>query len=196
MLPCFNPRAHGRRDYWPMCRALPTTGFNPRAHGRRDSKGFAALRRVFCFNPRAHGRRDKHSLITALMPVSFNPRAHGRRDFIFPRDPATSKRFQSTRPREARPDDLSRDVRELLFQSTRPREARLQKSDQGQTQYLFQSTRPREARLCLKSRSWAFWCFNPRAHGRRDAIFRESRSRCTVSIHAPTGGATIVYNFV
>ena len=33
-------------------------------------------------------------------------------------------------------------------------------------------------------------CFNPRAHGGRDAFYVERNDEVSVSIHAPTGGAT------
>ncbi len=100
-----------------------------------------------------------------------------------------------------------------LFQSTRPRGARLFCSASVLMDILFQSTRPRGARR-RRCRSFRYCCrFNPRAHAGRDAPgsgpadahtrFQSTRPRgarpfavrhrstCSVSIHAPTRGATL-----
>ena len=100
-----------------------------------------------------------------------------------------------------------------MFQSTRPRGARLKKTVEIVFSGKFQSTRPRGARLFFKDKAAKSECFNPRAHGGRDAIasgvwmfvsrFQSTRPRGArlehevgtgrnheVSIHAPTGGAT------
>ncbi len=151
-------------------RSSPESCFNPRAHGGRDQRHRKLRRRRIRFNPRAHGGRDTSRLRKSRMTIaSFNPRAHGGRDSGTPRRQrprpvsihaptggATSRvevqdakelRFQSTRPRGARPDIVifgadrrgfnprahgGRDpcgqpsiAAALRFQSTRPRGARL-----------------------------------------------------------------------
>ena len=101
---------------------------------------------------------------------------------------------------------------DFLFQSTRPRGARPYPTIIRQFFYLFQSTRPRGARRVAVTRQWALRCFNPRAHVGRDPNwdkhivfehkFQSTRPRgarpimisevaqTSVSIHAPTWGAT------
>ena len=103
ILPCFNPRARGGRD-WPNQR----TGdrhprFNPRARGGRDASRLISPGRPCKFqSTRPRGARHERVRIQHLAtPVSIHAPAGG----------ATSKRganslqqpFQSTRPRGARP---------------------------------------------------------------------------------------------
>ena len=125
----------------------------------------------------------------------------------------TAARFQSTRPRGARPAVCVMTMATDLFQSTRPRGAR-----HGVSQFIaaaqqFQSTRPRGARRSAHMSSIGERCFNPRAHEGRDRhlrakcyiwdLFQSTRPRGArhvrlrrevlrrpVSIHAPTRGAT------
>ena len=77
--------------------------------------------------------------------------------------------FQSTRPRGARQQTLRKAQAILAFQSTRPRGARLEPTVLIYLTDLFQSTRPR---------------------GARPELVAETRIEFTVSIHAPTRGAT------
>ena len=105
------------------------------------------------------------------LPQSFNPRAHAGRD-----DP---KRFANSlycvsihAPTRGATYDSRWKKTRRRFQSTRPRGARHQHSANKQMDFQFQSTRPRGARL--------------------PSIQRLCISR-TVSIHAPTRGAT-AYN--
>ena len=63
-------------------------------------------------------------------------------------------------------------------------------SDMGGTNQ-FQSTLPREERLSLNRRfSPALCYFNPRSHEMSDGIGAASIKAFTISIHAPTRGAT------
>ena len=149
------------------------------------------------------------------------------------------QKFQSTRPRGARPFIQRLFCEFLLFQSTRPRGARLLSNCRRGTFFEFQSTRPRGARLLSNCRRGTFFefqstrprgarpilskfnnlvkGFNPRAHGGRDPAtcgvtdnvltFQSTRPRgarheqdgvyrrsSAVSIHAPTGGATSIFD--
>ena len=54
----------------------------------------------------------------------------------------------------------------------------------------FQSTRPHEARQPVTTHIAAMPRFNPRAHTRRDSMIRGMSKGMSVSIHAPTRGAT------
>ena len=116
-------------------------------------------------------------------------------------------RFQSTRPRGARPRGMSGFNMQIQFQSTRPRGARHYVRAYTIPNNPFQSTRPRGARLRqLWSDCGGGWfqstrprgarpktseirapddrCFNPRAHPHGLYLVY------LVSIHAPTRGAT------
>ena len=57
----------------------------------------------------------------------------------------------------------------------------------------FQSTRPRGARPGSRPAARESPCFNPRAHVGRDCLYERYRRRFSVSIHAPTWGATQYY---
>ena len=123
-------------------------------------------------------------------------------------------KFQSTRPRGARPEGTWTRAQSGRFQSTRPRGARLVDGLQGYLVSAFQSTRPRGARPCRPSLTPRGSCFNPRARAGRDGARRgrdhhgetgfNPRARAgrdplhcsgtlepvAVSIHAPARGAT------
>jgi len=79
-------------------------------------------------------------------------------------------RFQSTRPRGARPANYAIGVAAELFQSTRPRGARREKWRLVSAILEFQSTRPRGARLAMHNGAGdEKQCFNPRARVGRDS---------------------------
>jgi len=78
----------------------------------------------------------------------------------------------------------------MMFQSTRPRGARPVPLLFHTRKNVFQSTRPRGARRTSEAYATIRLGFNPRAHAGRDAEPRLYRDRSTVSIHAPTRGAT------
>ena len=100
-----------------------SSGFNPRAHGGRDGA---------CWS------RPRWCLVSIHAPT-------GGATIATDISPRVDK-FQSTRPRGARPHPRSSSRRFYRFQSTRPRGARRQRN-----------FRPEKGR-----------CFNPRAHGGRD----------------------------
>ena len=77
------------------------------------------------------------------------------------------------------------------FQSTRPRGARLLSKIVLIFPRMFQSTRPRGARPGTAVGKLNQGGFNPRAHGGRDTLQWSADSSWAVSIHAPTGGATV-----
>ena len=56
--------------------------------------------------------------------------------------------------------------------------------------FLFQSTLPREERLGNNVCFISICYFNPRSHERSDTIFKSLRLLTSISIHAPTRGAT------
>ena len=190
------------------------TCFNPRAHGGATQR-LSASTHDACFNPRAHGGRDPAGWSCCRSWRGFNPRAHGGRDLRRALAVQKFREFQSTRPRGARPGFSSSISTssyvsihaptggatklsvygvgyDKWFQSTRPRGARPTTPMAVQLTRLFQSTRPRGARHNSSCTASRLLCFNPRAHGGRDAEFgRLTPILCKVSIHAPTGGATL-----
>ena len=113
-------------------------------------------------------RRDSRN--TSSLKASFNPRAHAGRDTQGVTLEQYHKMFQSTRPRGARHTGAGSHGDGGEFQSTRPRGARRHRSRTGMKGVMFQSTRPRGARLVLPS---------------------DIQLSHTVSIHAPTRGATL-----
>ena len=100
----------------------------------------------------------------------FNSRAHGGRDHRREALPRRPRLFQFTRPRGARRSSAPRTTTTKEFQFTRPRGARHAVADDLARARAFQFTRPRGARPQSRSTSWR----GP-----------------SVSIHAPTGGATL-----
>ena len=167
-------------------------GFNPRARVGRDTKGNTKRQRGESFNPRARVGRDARRL----------------------RSWTNRTRFQSTRPRGARP--FASQINLWVVQSFNPR-ARVGR-DQSQMSFCFVvfSFNPR-ARVGRDTLPFIFLplraCFNPRARvgrdnrilSRRDANepFQSTRPRGArheaedeeivaryVSIHAPAWGAT------
>ena len=81
----------------------PDKGFNPRARVRRDRGQLFYLHATDGFNPRARVRRDLTGRKINPPLNRFNPRARVRRDIKYAGRILTGFRFQSTRPREARP---------------------------------------------------------------------------------------------
>ena len=188
-----------------------------RPRGARPSGGTRCRGRRTSFNPRAHAGRDKtptkcspkSKTFQSTRPRGARPgsvqqlREAGEVSIHAPTRGATRRAgrraccrtaFQSTRPRGARPAPRRRKPPACCrFQSTRPRGAR------RRTTCLPSCTRP---------------CFNPRAHAGRDCWtrpvftrlrqFQSTRPRGarhhhspvgqpgeSVSIHAPTRGATL-----
>ena len=188
---CFNPRAHGGRDW-----ASPTTPERVQEFQSTRPRGARpmCLPRQWAYQPfqstRPRGARPKQEVHILLPCVSIHAPtwgATGLRQYE-----AAWWLFQSTRPRGARPALgvvggvslpvsihaptggatfawLSEQAINSQFQSTRPRGARLLAHLPWLPVRLFQSTRPRGARRSLEDLSV---------------------DEAEVSIHAPTGGAT------
>jgi len=228
----FNPRARAGRDRADLSSIRGRTCFNPRARAGRDTKGDRSLK----INPefqstRPRGARRSSMRIKSSMVVSIHAPARGAtcHGFVFdgrvrvsihaPARGATNMiksrekedKFQSTRPRGARPQPAGRDRRNDSF-NPRARAGRDVTSKDVLAFGTFQSTRPRGARPGVE---WFFpiWnCFNPRARAGRDSRQLGLRWRCScfnpraragrddqhtisyripkVSIHAPARGAT------
>ena len=164
------------------------------------------------------GGATLYQLIKLWSLSCFNPHARGGRDRRWSERLNEEKKFQSTRPRGARPIGIAvcqaflasfnpharggRDLGEVerirpsrAFQSTRPRGARPRHDLMRSAVILFQSTRPRGARLRWNGCADGFGEFqSTRPRGaRRD--WKEQLELCLdVSIHTPAGGATFRYD--
>ena len=187
----FNPRAHEGRDSIARSRAwrvlisihAPTRGatsatkwalcaarnFNPRAHEGRDLSARINTLPIHYFNPRAHEGRDLLMQSRWRRPSTISIHAPTRGATCPHSHSAIGRRFQSTRPRGARPagsgvgsagydfNPRAHEGRDCwperiktvakIFQSTRPRGARRQRRSRQCVSISFQSTRPRGARL-------------------------------------------------
>ena len=98
--------------------------------------------------------------------------------------------FQSTHPRGVRPAaSCSRSV-DLEFQSTHPRGVRRWRLLGVHPFVRFQSTHPRGVRLHNHNSYYCSRCFNPRTHAGCDWRAQHDTHSDSVSIHAPTRGAT------
>ena len=121
----------------------------------------------------------------------FNPRTHGGCDASLNWSQPCYAMFQSTHPRGVRPHSSYVSNTKRLFQSTHPRGVRPPLDLLPHLIESFQSTHPRGVRQYLQSSSFAIVGFNPRTHGGCDKRLPEYRTCLGVSIHAPTGGATL-----
>ena len=143
---CFNPRAHAGRDVavgmpadrFRLFQSTRPRGARPRIRtsttkltkfqstrprGARPGR-WQQLLRVVCFNPRAHAGRDQRCQLGQSCRSSFNPRAHAGRDLRKDHVADQPERFQSTRPRGARPFWASSALAEDTVSIHAPRGAR------------------------------------------------------------------------
>ena len=141
--------------------------FNPRARGGRDIYIMSGLSFSASFNPRARGGRDIMLLAFLCLMTSFNPRARGGRDVIVIREISGNGRFQSTRPRGARPATEREAARSKICFNPRARGGRDLQIGGG----------------------WLIPVgFNPRARGGRDTFSTDSyRARCVFQSTRPRG---------
>ena len=144
-IPFQSTRPRGARLRWPRSATARSASFNPRARAGRDSSPYDSAHSTG-FNPRARAGRDTLTMIARqrIRRVSIHAPARG----------ATSRRrsrvqrirFQSTRPRGARPDEEMRGESSTCF-NPRARAGRDRAEQFGNdASILFQSTRPRGAR--------------------------------------------------
>ena len=82
----------------------------------------------------------------------------------------------------------------FLFQSTLPQGERREEDRARHWQYVFQSTLPQGERRLQKSITSLHWNFNPRSHKGSDFFSGHLISKCQISIHAPTRGATMLFS--
>ena len=217
----FNPRSHGGSDGYSAGRLLliqrisihaPTGGATESAFGKvrhprefqstlprgeRPKSGLRTEIRVGYFNPRSHGGSDPLANFFQTPLHDFNPRSHGGSDKCIPVFMTQVSIFQSTLPRGERLTAFRHKFIWVWISIHAP--------TGGATIY---------GRLHHVSTG----DFNPRSHGGSDAdIFIKSaglspfqstlprgerqftgwqmNGRFIISIHAPTGGATVLAEY-
>ena len=99
-------------------------------------------------------------------------------------------RFQSTLPHGERRSQQTKRLGASGFQSTLPHGERLINDLRRVRDLLFQSTLPHGERLFFMTAPLTVSSFNPRSHMGSDPSLSEKPIGLSVSIHAPTWGAT------
>ena len=170
---------------------IVSRSFNPRTHTGCDNGHPEDARPLFCFNPRTHTGCDQADKECKQIICSFNPRTHTGCDKVIIYFLIGQQRFQSTHPHGVR-QSLDEYFTFLgQFQSTHPHGVR-QVQVQGQKRA--KSFNPRThtgCDACRHKRGIANRCFNPRTHTGCDYQGVCLAAAKSVSIHAPTRGATL-----
>ena len=143
--------------------------FNPRSHEGSDFSFLESENIQFHFNPRSHEGSDMSRKSLARSAIRISIHAPTRGATFCCAFCCSSSIFQSTLPRGERPAFHAVANNLTTFQSTLPRGERHYSHACGYSSGLFQSTLPR---------------------GERPAAGVSSPSWKTISIHAPTRGAT------
>ena len=190
----FNPRAREGRDMRSSKKKEHYARFNPRAREGRDTtrpRNSGGAWKFQSTRPRGARRTDSGALVHALR--CFNPRAREGRDFFSRANRCGILLVSIHAPARGATRDAPRRRRTARFQSTRPRGARPRRTDAPPTPTRF-NPRAREGRDAaddVRIVAAAPDGFNPRAREGRDGA-RMRRVECQrVSIHAPARGATI-----
>ena len=105
--------------------------------------------------------------------------------------------FQSTHPHGVRLFDLSKSTKKAVVSIHAPTRGATDGCSMLLPTFEFQSTHPHGVRLQYATPSKSPPCFNPRTHTGCDQALTGQINGLTVSIHAPTRGATVirVYTF-
>ena len=163
--------------------------FNPRTHEGCDDYETKIIVLRDRFNPRTHEGCDCMLLTGWLAAGSFNPRTHEGCDQNTQRR-ITCFLVSIHAPTRGATIKGHYEVVAIKFQSTHPRGVRRRKVLVHRTTYQFQSTHPRGVRLSGLQEFRRHTCFNPRTHEGCDFPHAQVSLRNSVSIHAPTRGAT------
>ena len=191
----FNPRTHTGCDRFQRGCCHGGRGFNPRTH-----TGCDVVYLLVCVlqgkfqSTHPHGVRQNSSGHSLYNPKFQSTHPHGvRRSFnLFI---TCFSWFQSTHPHGVRPCRSSPSAYTHVFQSTHPHGVRPEADCWGELSGLFQSTHPHGVRLPGYGRFLVPGCFNPRTHTGCDRLAVPRHRTTSVSIHAPTRGATAGFSF-
>ena len=165
--------------------------FNPRTHAGCDKDGFAADTDRDGFNPRTHAGCDRLEGVHRRLDRGFNPRTHAGCDAIAALHDKASRQVSIHAPTRGATTTGRRSP--ASGRSFNPRTHAgcdwfiWGNSGNGKT---FQSTHPRGVRPDAPARLSAPGSFNPRTHAGCDNNMKSEKANRTVSIHAPTRGAT------
>ena len=171
-------------------KTLATKGFNPRTHTGCDRNACHSHAKAQRFNPRTHTGCDSSSVSSLPFGWMFqSTHPHGVRLYTASQD-NTKSMFQSTHPHGVRPRQghvfasLAVSIHAPTRGATLFRYEKLLRAE-------FQSTHPHGVRpkcLSFTRQGSAFQSTHP--HGVRHSMSFHSLRCKTVSIHAPTRGAT------
>ena len=164
--------------------------FNPRSHEGSDPNGFGSVYKLSDFNPRSHEGSDLKSHRKPVIQLYFNPRSHEGSDYPAPFTIATTPDISIHAP--TRGATMFCLVMHLSsrFQSTLPRGERHINLEMPEYTFEFQSTLPRGERHSGQWSGASAEYFNPRSHEGSDSAGAVRGRAYTISIHAPTRGAT------
>ncbi len=168
-----------------------TASFNPRAHAGRDvfSKFRPRLRQMFQSTRPRGARLCRPGGCRHRRKVSIHAPTRGATDFQRPAGPSRLVSIHAPTRGATIPFVMS--VATSLFQSTRPRGARPLSATSPDIAGCF-NPRAHAGRDNTDTGTTATsFSFNPRAHAGRDCSVVRSFPLASVSIHAPTRGATL-----
>ena len=208
----FNPRSHEGSDRPNHFQVCIRQDFNPRSHEGSDLRLFWQVGLSGDFNPRSHEGSDFYELLSRSKCRHFNPRSHEGSD-MYDNPYRVSNRISIHAPTRGATIKQVLHLLQLLFQSTLPRGERHRGNHRNGVSERFQSTLPRGERPLYFLRVRKYNYFNPRSHegsdarrswycpGRSDFNPRSHEGSdtkvillhiiATISIHAPTRGATV-----
>ena len=141
------------------------------------------------FNPRSHEGSDIRSRSIWISHRYFNPRSHEGSDFGKPIELA-KRAISIHAPTKGATKNIAMLPMLQGFQSTLPRRERLSESVILCAEHIFQSTLPRRERRTKSEKQHLMLNFNPRSHEGSDLTLESKGKKFTISIHAPTKGAT------
>ena len=208
----FNPRSHERSDHITQSFVFRFFNFNPRSHERSDYyESNDNVKLKISIHAPTRGATPSRSLTMSPISISihaptrgatlsndvkssiryFNPRSHERSDHMsFVKSARHINRFQSTLPREERLIFFQVKTCANTFQSTLPREERLYSIFNLRCFVYFNPRSHERSDITFVHISNLLANFNPRSHERSDARLITILYSSSISIHAPTRGAT------
>ena len=164
----FNPRSHERSDHYLFYLCQLLSGFQSTLPREERPTLIACVDVFLTISIHAPTRGATISGSRGAMLEHFNPRSHERSDRVLPLLLLSAYYFN---PRSHERSDLL--VVVIVFPTCR-----------------FQSTLPREERLHGIKAVTKSVNFNPRSHERSDLLQLCTKQLFSISIHAPTRGAT------
>ena len=186
----FNPRTHVGCDLIREAIKIRSGDFNPRTHVGCDLSIFTTVPYISNFNPRTHVGYDNHCCrALAARSISIHAPTWG----------ATGSKYGSPQgvgisihaPTWGATEANANTALVSQFQSTHPRGVRQRNSYEKNQQFIYFNPRTHVGcDTACRFRSFLHPNFNPRTHVGCDSQRPQRTTRGTISIHAPTWGAT------